>query len=117
MRVTKHDRLRYEIGSKVGGGDGVTRATGPSSDTSMEGMHGYGPELLCCRASCSSLPPAGTETGTGSAAGGIAAAARLVLANSRLHLLAAVATVIVAVLFLVKRYGSRHPARCSWHEH
>lgn len=89
----------------MGGGDGVTRAAGPSSNTSMEGMHGYGPELLCCRASCSSLPPAGTATGTGSAVDGIAAAAaRLVLANSRPHLLAAVATVIVAVLFLVERY-------------
>ena len=55
----------------------------------------------------SSLPPAGAA-----ATGSVAAAAGLVLADGRLHLLAAVATIIVAMVLLVERYGSRHPPQC-----
>lgn len=54
--------------------------------------------LLGLGLSLQSLPPAGTA-----AVGRIVAAGGLILANSRIHLLAAVATVIVAVVLLVER--------------
>lgn len=60
-----------------------------------------------------SLPPAGVGAAVAS---GVAAAAGLVLAQGRLHLLAAVATVVVAVVLLVERYRSRHAAGRSRYE-
>lgn len=47
------------------------------------------------------------------ATGGITAGALLVLADSRLRLPATVATIIVTVMFLVERHGSRHCVRFS----
>lgn len=59
----------------------------------------------------SSLPPAAAAAAVSSVP-----AAGLVLGQFVLRVPAAVTAVVVAVVPLVERYGSRHPAGCSGYE-